>query len=102
MSLGLNKGSRVFLTTGDPNETIESAVAVGESSFERRQAIRQAARKAFMDADHELKVKRACAPRARPRTEPLVTGDLVYIWCKGVGQLKACWHDPGHVLGAQG
>ena len=91
-----------LMGTGEDNAVLASGLAVGEPAYERRHAIRQAARRAFVEADHEAKLRKAAAHRTRPRNADLQMGDLVYIWRKGLGEQKAHWHGPGHVLGSKG
>ena len=91
-----------LVLTGLQDDVVESGLAVGESLYERRQAIRSAARNAFIDAENEERLKRAAAHRTRPKGEELTMGELVLVWRKSVGEKKPHWHGPGHVLGVQG
>ena len=91
-----------LLANGEDNEIVASGLRVGETAYERRHAIRQAARAAFIEADHEVKLRKAAAHRTRTRGGELQMGDLVYIWRKGLGETRPHWHGPGHVLGKQG
>ena len=63
---------------------------------------RPAARQSFVDAENEERLKRAASRRTRPSGPELTIGDLVLVWRRTVGETKAHWHGPGHVLGAQG
>ena len=91
-----------LVLTGVHDDVVESGLAVGESAYERRHAIRTAARNAFIDAENEERLKRAAAHRTRPKDGPLSVGELVLVWRKSVGEKKPHWHGPGHVLGVQG
>ena len=88
--------------SGEDNEVTLSGVAVGEPMHERRQRIRQAARAAFLEADDEERLRRASAHQTRPTAAALSMGHLVYVWRKGVGDVKPHWHGPGHDAGSAG
>ena len=68
----------------------------------RDEKIRREARKAFLEADDEERLRRAVLHRNRPAAAPLQEGDLVYVSRKGLHEVKQHWHGPGHVLGQVG
>ena len=86
----------------DPDPVINSSLAQGESVFERRMALRTAARKAFLDADGEARVRRAMECRTRPERGPFVEGQLVFFWRKNRFENRHHWHGPGIVIGKSG
>ena len=67
----------------DYDPVINSSLAQGESMFERRMELRKSARKAFLDADAEVKLRKAMEHRTRPERGPFAEGQLVYFWRKG-------------------
>eukprot|EP00435_Cladocopium_sp_Y103_P075952 s11_g70.t1 len=89
------------LLLGEHVETVESAELHNERRHVRAQRIRQEARKAFLDADAEDRVKRASQHRSRPNRGPFQIGDQVVIWRKANNERKHHWHGPGRVIGAQ-
>ena len=88
--------------TGQHDEVIDSALRAGEKGFERRFQIRCSARKAFMEADSENKMRVLMNHRNRPSKDIWNTGDLAFVWRKGKGKTCFSWHGPGHVIGRVG
>ena len=64
------------LTSSDNDPVINSALAQGESIFERRVAFRTAARKAFLEADNDMRIRKAMEHRSRPERGPLKSDSL--------------------------
>ena len=91
-----------MLMNGGRDEAVGSGLEAGEPAYLRRHAIRQAARRAFVEADDEARLRRAAAHRTRPAAGPLSEGDLVYVWRRGMRELKPHWHGPGRVIGNVG
>ena len=87
-------------TCDSRDDQLMSALEVGESRYEKSQRIRSAARKAFMEAESEAKVKRAISHRTRPNRGPFMAGDAVMMW-RRAQQRKHHWHGPGRVIGSQ-
>ena len=56
-----------------------SALQAGETMYDRRHAIRQAAQKAYVEAHEEDRIRRAVNHRTRPDRGPFAPGDLVYF-----------------------
>ena len=86
---------------GEGNETLDSALQENEERHVRSQKIRLAARKAFLDADSEDRLRRAVRHRTRLNRGPFVVGDQVLIWRRAPNEKKHHWHGPGRVIGAQ-
>ena len=81
------------------NDVESSALAAGESMYLKRQKIRDAARKSYIEAHEEERIKKANNHRNRPRRGPYEPGQLVYFWRMWPKDKKACWHGPGTVVG---
>ena len=81
---------------------INSALVQGESIFERRVAFRTAARKAFLDADNDMRIRKAMEHRSRPERGPFEVGQLVFLWRKNRFDNCAHWHGPAVVIGKAG
>ena len=81
---------------------INSSLVQGESVFERRMALRTAARKAFLMADGEARVRKAMEHRTRPERGPFHEGQLVFFWRRNRFENKHHWHGPGVVIGKSG
>jgi hypothetical protein len=81
------------------NDVESSALAAGESMHLKRQKIRDAARKSYVEAHEEERIKKANNHRNRPRRGPFEPGQLVYFWRMWPKDKKACWHGPGTVVG---
>ncbi|CAK9019993.1 unnamed protein product [Durusdinium trenchii] len=68
--------------------------------------MRQEARKAFIDADNEDRIRRAVERRTRPERGPFYPGCKVYVWRPGKkkddGSMPWFWRGPGTVIGASG
>ena len=76
-----------------------SALQAGETMYLRRQAIRHAAHKSYLEAHEEDRVRRAVNHRTRPDRGPFSPGELVYFWRMWPKEKKAYWHGPGTVIG---
>ena len=81
------------------NDVESSALAAGESMYAKRQKIREAARKSYLEAHEEDRIKKANNHRTRPMRGPFEPGQLVYFWRLWPKDKKACWHGPGTVIG---
>ena len=76
---------------GSQDDARASALNMGEQEYEQRQAIRLAARKAFVEADDETRIRRAAFHRTRPEQQPLQQGDVAYVWRKVQKEVKPHW-----------
>ena len=90
------------MLSSDYDPVINSSLAQGESMFERRMELRRAAKKAFCDADAEMKIRKALEHRSRPERGPFEAGQLVFFWRKSRIETKAHWHGPAVVIGKSG
>ena len=81
------------------NDVESSALAAGESMYLKRQKIRDAARKSYIEAHEEERIKKINNHRNRPRRGPYEPGQLNYFWRMWPKDKKACWHGPGTVVG---
>lgn len=75
--LGADVRVPVLGMIGEDNEKVESALREKEDKHVKSQAIRLAARRAFLDADCEKRVRRAISHRNRPNRGPFEIGDQV-------------------------
>ena len=99
--LGADVRVPVLGMIGEDNETVESALREKEDTHMKSQSIRLAARRAFLDADCEKRVRRAISHRNRPNRGPIEIGDQVTLWRKYPNEKKHHWHGPGRVIGVQ-
>ncbi|CAE7255667.1 RE1 [Symbiodinium sp. CCMP2592] len=90
------------MLSSDPDPAINSALVQGESLFERRMEMRSSARRAFLEADGEMRLRRAMEHRTRPERGPFSEGDLAFFWRKNRFDQKHHWHGPGVVIGKSG
>ena len=90
------------MISSDYDPVINSSLAQGESVFERRMELRKAARRAFLDADAENKLRKAMEHRNRPERGPFSEGQLVYFWRKSRFETRHHWHGPAVVIGKSG
>ena len=90
------------MITSDPDPVRNSSLAQGESVFERRMNIRTAARKAFLEADSDARIRKAIEHRSRPERGPFLEGQLVYFWRCNRFENRHHWHDPAVVIGKSG
>ena len=86
-------GSSDWLTPGEDEESnLDSA------RFLENLARREAARKAFVSADHDQKLRRALLRQSRPSRETFEKGQWVMFWRHGkIGQ-QGQWIGPGKVI----
>ena len=70
--------------------------------FQEQLARREAARMAFIKADHSLALRRALHARSRPNRNTFQTGELVMYWRSGKGVEEGSWHGPARVLMTEG
>ena len=86
-------GSSDWLSLGEEEESqLES------SKFLENLARRETARKAFVSADHDQKLRRALLRQSRPKRETFEKGQWVMFWRHGkVGQ-PSQWLGPGKVI----
>ena len=78
---------------------INSGVVVGSSVYQRAMQIRTAARKAYVEADDSMKLRRALHHRTRPERGPFNIGDRAYFWRRTAGSRFEHWRGPGTVIG---
>ncbi|OLQ02761.1 Copia protein [Symbiodinium microadriaticum] len=90
------------LVSSDCDPVINSALVQGESIFERRVGFRVAARKAFLEADNDMRLRKAMEHRTRPERGPYEVGQLVFLWRKNRFDNRAHWHGPAVVIGKAG
>ncbi|CAE7785104.1 unnamed protein product [Symbiodinium sp. KB8] len=90
------------MITSDADPVISSSLAQGESVFERRMNMRTAARKAFLDADGDARIRKAMEHRSRPERGPFEEGQLVYFWRRNRFENRHHWHGPAVVIGKNG
>ena len=87
----------------DVNVVVNSGYLAGDPSYVKSMEIRQAARRAFIEYDHEDRVRRAMEHRTRPERGPFIPGCKVYIWRPGnvkpSGDRSYYWKGPGTVIG---
>ena len=68
--------------------------------FQRSHEMRAAARRAMVNIDEDLKVRRAIDHRTRPSRGPYEVGQLVYYWRRPPGEnKKGIWKGPARVIG---
>ena len=63
---------------------------------------RETARRAFITADHDQRLRRAYLRRSRPLREVCQPGDSVMFWRDGKGNLPGQWHGPAKVIIQEG
>ena len=87
----------------DVNVVVNSGYLAGDPSYVKSMEIRHAARKAFIEHDHEDRVRRAIEHRTRPERGPFIPGCKVYVWrpgnAKPSGDRSYYWKGPGTVIG---
>ena len=66
--------------------------------FQQNLAKRASAQRAFVDADTDLKLRRALQHRARPSRGPFERNQWVMFWRAGKGNLPGSWHGPSKVV----
>lgn len=96
---GKEAGIPGSLELRDEKVVESSALKAGETMYVKRQEIRKAAQKAYIEAHEEDRVRRAVNHQTRPTRGPYAPGDLVYFWRMWPREKKACWHGPGTVIG---
>ena len=86
-----------------PNVVVNSGFLAGDPSYVKAVQIRHEARKAFCEADHEGRVRRAIEHRSRPERGPFHAGCKVFVWRPGglkpSGDKAFYWRGPGTVVG---
>ncbi|CAE7838462.1 GIP [Symbiodinium sp. CCMP2592] len=90
------------LVSSDVDPVINSSLVQGESVFERRMELRTAARQAFLQADGDMRIRKAMEHRSRPERGPFTEGQLVFFWRKNRFDNRAHWHGPAVVIGKSG
>ena len=63
---------------------------------------REAARRAFITADHDQRLRRAYLRRSRPSRGSHQPGDHIMFWREGKGNLPGQWHGPARVIVQEG
>ena len=94
---------------GNSNQYLDSASFSGlddatteGSRFQELMARREAARVAFVRADHCATLRRALHARSRPDRISFQAGDFIMYWKDGKGAEKGAWHGPAKVLMLEG
>ena len=86
-----------------PNVVVNSGYLAGDPSYVKAVQIRHEARKAFCEADHEDRIRRAVEHRSRPERGPFHAGCKVFVWRPGglkpSGDRAFYWRGPGTVIG---
>eukprot|EP00435_Cladocopium_sp_Y103_P033606 s1891_g8.t1 len=72
------------------------------SRFQANMARREAARIAFIKAEHSTELRRALHARSRPERMVFQVGDFVMYWKSGKGVEPGAWHGPAKVLMLEG
>ena len=67
-------------------------------AFRHQLQKREIARKAFLDADHSEKLRRAFLRRQRPHRGHFASGVFVMFWRPGVGEAKGQWTGPARII----
>eukprot|EP00434_Breviolum_minutum_P025492 symbB.v1.2.022525.t1/scaffold1944.1/size145740/2 len=89
--------------TEEPTDWLDPTGADPEMQwFRDNLARRETARKAFITADHDQRLRRAYLRRSRPTREVHQPGDLVMYWRNGKGNQAGQWHGPGQVIIQEG
>eukprot|EP00435_Cladocopium_sp_Y103_P038295 s1525_g10.t1 len=99
--LGKMKPVPGSLSTGhlDSSSYLDCDESTTESSmFQQQLARREAARIAFIRADHSSTLRRALHARSRPERLTFQNGDVVMFWRAGKGVENGSWHGPAKVL----
>ena len=91
-----------LLYSGEAHEGINSGIVQGDDAFVKANRIRQEARRAFIEADDEDRLRRALEHRTRPDRGPHPPGAKVLVW-RPRGSIRGlnvhCWRGPGTVIG---
>ena len=82
-------------------EGINSGIVQSDEAFIRANKVRYEARRAFIEADDEDRLRRAIEHRTKPDRGPHLPGTKMLVWRPG-GSIKSlnvhCWRGPGTVL----
>ena len=81
---------------------VHAAASSPASEIGRRFAIRAAARKAFIEMQHDASIRRALVHRARVKRVNYEPGDTVFFWRPSQGRRAAGWKGPAVVIGVEG
>ena len=88
--------------SNDPEEPADWVDATGTDPemqwFRDNLSKRETARRAFITADRDQRLRRAYLRRSRPSRDFHQPGDLVMYWRNGKGNLHGQWHGPGQVI----
>ena len=82
----------------DPSSFGSMSESTESSRFHEQLARREAARSAFVKADHCMALRRALHARTRPHRMLFQVGDRVMYWRPGKGVNEGTWHGPARVL----
>lgn len=63
---------------------------------------REAARRAFIIADHDQRLRRAYVRRSRPSRDAREAGDHIMCWRERKGNQPGQWHGPAKVIIQEG
>eukprot|EP00435_Cladocopium_sp_Y103_P021510 s2448_g5.t1 len=66
--------------------------------FMQNLQVREAARSAFVKADHDMKLRRSLLRRQRPSREQFTNGQWVMYWRDGKGALPGSWRGPARII----
>ena len=66
--------------------------------FMQNLQVREAARSAFVQADHDMKLRRSLLRRQRPSREQFASGQWVMYWRDGKGALPGSWRGPARII----
>eukprot|EP00435_Cladocopium_sp_Y103_P069341 s209_g33.t1 len=66
--------------------------------FMQNLQVREAARSAFVKADHDMKLRRSLLRRQRPSREQFVNGQWVMYWRAGKGNAPGSWRGPARII----
>ena len=88
-----NTGSSEWIGVGDEEQT-----GLESTEFLENLARRETARKAFVSADHEQKLRRALLRQSRPKREAFAKGQWVMFWRHGKAGQPSQWIGPGKVI----
>lgn len=66
--------------------------------FMQNLQVREAARSAFVKADHDMKLRRSLLRRQRPSREQFTNGQWVMYWRDGKGALPGFWRGPARII----
>ena len=87
-----------FSNSNGDDQDIQWTEEGDTSRFHQNLNRRLSARKAFIDADHDVKIRRAIHRRSRPDRDMFEVGQYVMFWRNGKGVKDGNWNGPGRVI----